>query len=80
MTWLVILAACVAFALGIAFGMSLQWRRNQAYITRLEAQVVELQIRVWKPIFDADSDDDDFDEQDQFDMDEMQMRQTGAHE
>lgn len=128
MTWMLILAACVAFALGIAFGMSLQWRRNKAYIKRLEAKVVDLQAKAakavadsWAPMFAEDhalenkelrarvreleewkrnsmriidkgegkpimtfdiddySDSDDWGE-DTFDMDELQMRQTGAHE
>lgn len=76
-------------AVGIILGMSLQWRRSEAYIKRLEARVADAEIGhlqtavaiAWDFLNDDDEDDEDWDEQDDLDMDEMLMQmQSGSHQ
>lgn len=57
----------LAFAAGILFGMSLQWRRNEARINELEGWYITLwhTIDTQAEYIDAlEGDDDDFDQDD----------------
>lgn len=86
-----LLYLAIALITGIAFGMSLQWRRNKPYITRLEDMredaYDEMKQQKWcchrmayyqQRIRELTGGDSDWDE-DTFDMDEAMM-QAGAHE
>jgi hypothetical protein len=82
----------ISAGLGIVAGMSLQWRRSEAYIKRLENMredaYDEMVEQEWcchrmayyqKRIKELTASDGDWGE-DTFDMDELQMRQSGAHQ
>lgn len=49
----VAITGIITFGLGLVAGMSWQWQRSEAYIKRLEAKVVELQVTMWGQLFEA---------------------------
>lgn len=70
LTFVALLAACI----GLCLGMSLQWRRNQRYIAKLEQHIVDL--------LEGDDDDDDWgaDDESQLIVDEHLVQPQPAND